>query len=112
MPVHVRQQIAEIARSQLAPADDSAGLITVEELHALSEADGAGWLHLAYQSKTYKACQHVLDQTLRLVSSHRPLMRWGAGAPAVHVHCGVWPARIPRGAVDIAIETRLANEWQ
>jgi hypothetical protein len=106
----MRRQIAEIARTQLVPPAGG-GLLTVDELQPLGHAGAAGWLHLAYLSKTRKVCQHVLDQTLRLVNSQPQLMQLAATRPAVHVHSVVWPARIPRGAVDIAVETRLAKEW-
>jgi hypothetical protein len=106
----LRRQIAEIARTQLVPSGGG-GLMTVDELQPLGHAGAAGWLHLAYLSKTRKVCQHVLDQALRLVTSHPQLMRLATSHPAVHVHGVVWPARLPRGAVDIAVETRMAKEW-
>jgi len=106
----LRRQIAELARAHLQPAEDAGSLLTVEELHPLSGAC-PGWLHLAYQSKSRSACQQFADQTLKLVSAHRPLVRLASGAPVVHVHCGLWPARVPRDAVDIAVETRSAKEW-
>jgi hypothetical protein len=106
----MRRHIAEIARTQLVPSGGG-GILTVDELQPLGHAGEAGWLHLAYLSKARKTCEHVLDQTLRLVTSHPELMRLATAYPAVHVHGVVWPARIPRGAVDIAVETRLAKEW-
>jgi hypothetical protein len=37
--------------------------------------------------------------------------RLASGPPTVMAQCGVWPTRVPRDAVDIAVETRLAREW-
>ncbi|MBA3480509.1 MAG: acyclic terpene utilization AtuA family protein [Pirellulales bacterium] len=106
----MRRHLAEVARAHLHPMEDAGDLLTVEQLQPLGDR-GIGWLHLAFQSKSRKACQYFVDQTLRLTAAHRPLTRLASGPPRVHVHCGLWPARVPRGAVDIAVETRLAREW-
>ena len=106
----MRRHLAEAARAHLQPMEDAGDLLTVEQLQPLGDR-GIGWLHVAFQSKSSKACQYFVDQTLRLTAAHRPLTRLASGPPRVHVHCGLWPARVPRGAVDIAVETRLAKEW-
>jgi hypothetical protein len=106
----LRRQMVEIARSHLGP-DDPGGILTVQELRPLGAAGSLGWLRLEYQSKVRRACQHFLDQTTRLVSSQRQVMRLASGAPSIVALCGLWPARVSRDAVDIAVETRLAKEW-
>jgi len=106
-----RRQFADIAKVHLPSADDVSGLLTVEELQPTAAEGAASWLHVGYRSSSRQACQHFADQTLRLVAGHQPLVRLATGPPAVFVHCGLWPARVPRDAVDIAVETRLAREW-
>jgi hypothetical protein len=106
----MRRHLAEVARGHLQVVDAAGNLLTVEQLQPLGDR-GIGWLHVALQSKSRQACQYFVDQTLRLTAAHRPLTRLASGPPRVHVHCGLWPARVPRGAVDIAVETRLAKEW-
>ena len=72
---------------------------------------GGGWLHLAFQSKSRGECQRFAEQVVKLAAAHRPHVRLSSGRPAVHVHCDRWPVRVPRDAVDIAVETRVAREW-
>ena len=93
---------------ELAPRRDGAGLLTVEELQG---ASGGGWLHLAFQSKSRGECQRFAEQVVKLAAAHRPHVRLSSGRPAVHVHCDRWPVRVPRDAVDIAVETRVARDW-
>jgi hypothetical protein len=100
-----RQHLATMARTSL--RSDGAGLLTVEEL----QGTAGGWLHLAFQSKSRGECQRFAEQVVKLAAAHRPHVRLSSGRPAVHVHCGRWPVRVPRDAVDIAVETRVAREW-
>ena len=102
-----RQHLATMARMSLG-SDRDQGLLTVEELQG---AGGGGWLHLAFQSKIRGECQRFAEQIVKLAAAHRPHLRLSSGRPAVHVHCGRWPVRVPRDAVDIAVETRIAREW-
>jgi hypothetical protein len=100
-----RQHLATMARTSL--RSDGTGLLTVEEL----QGTAGGWLHLAFQSKSRGECQRFAEQVVKLAAAHRPHVRLSSGRPAVHVHCGRWPVRVPRDAVDIAVETRVAREW-
>jgi hypothetical protein len=34
-----------------------------------------------------------------------------SGRPVVLALCDLWPAAVPRDAVDIAVDTRTAKEW-
>lgn len=104
-----RQHLATIARGCLPGARDGVGVLTVEELQGTG--DGGGWLLLAYQSQVAVECQRFAEQVVKLAAAHRPHVRLAAGRPAVHVHCNRWPVRVPRDAVDIAVETRVAREW-
>jgi hypothetical protein len=106
----LQQHLSDMAHAHLQPENDNAGLLTVEPLQTLTDS-GVSWLHLAYQSKSRQACAYFLEQTVRLVAAHGPYVRLASGDPRIHVHCGSWPARVPRDAVDIAVETRLAREW-
>ncbi len=107
----LRRQIVDVIRSQLAP-DEPAGQLTVQELHPAPTEGGMGWLHVAFASKHRRACQHLLDHAVSLASSRRQLLRLASGPLAVHAQCGLWPTSVPRDAIDIAIETRPAKEWQ
>lgn len=107
-----RRQIAAAARQCLDDDGRSEGIVTVESLGSLNSSDETGWLHLACQSRSRSVCQRFVEQTVRLIAAHPALVRFAAGRPAVHAHCGRWPARVPRDAVDIAVETRTAKEWQ
>ena len=84
--------------------------MTIDELHLVGDS-GAGWLHVAYQAKTQAECQRFAEQVVKLAAAHHPHARLASGRPMVHVHCGLWPVRVPRDAVDVAVETRLAREW-
>jgi hypothetical protein len=110
-PAVLRRQLAEIARSHLRP-DDPGGVLTVRELHCGEGSGSPSWLHVHYQSQSRAACQQVADQLVRLTAIPRQFTRVASGPPAVTVQCGVWPTRVPRDAVDIAVETRLAKEWE
>jgi hypothetical protein len=100
--------LATVTRNSLHSERNSSDLLTVEELQG---ASGGGWLHLAFQSKSRETCQRFAEQVVKLAAAHHPHVRLSSGRPAVHVHCGRWPVRVPRDAVDIAVETRVAREW-
>ncbi|HEX6963498.1 MAG TPA: acyclic terpene utilization AtuA family protein [Lacipirellula sp.] len=104
------ESLTQAAHAYLSHASDPSGLMTVEPLRPLNSV-GPSWLHLAYQSKSRKACQFFADQVVRLFSAHEFHARLAAGTLRVQAHCGVWPVRVPRDAVDIAVETRAAKEW-
>lgn len=104
-----RRHLTTVARTSLRGDRDGDGLLIVEELQGAS--GGGGWLHLAFQSKSRGECQRFAEQVVKLAASHRPHVRLSSGRPAVHVHCHRWPVRVPRDAVDIAVETRVAREW-
>jgi hypothetical protein len=103
-----QQRLAATARRSLHGGRDDEGLLTVEELHGVS---GGKWVHLAFQSRSRTQCQLFADQLTKLTAAHTPRVRLTTGRPTVHVHCGRWPVRVPRDAVDIAVETRVAREW-
>lgn len=105
-----RRHLATVAHNALDTRCAGGGLLTVEELQ-LADESGGGWLHIAHQAKTQAECQLVADQIVKLAAAHMPHTRLTTGRPTVHVHCGLWPVRVPRDAVDVAVETRLAREW-
>jgi len=102
-----RQHLATMARASLPANRDLDEHLTIEELNG---ASGGGWLHLGFQSKSRRTAQQFAEQTMKLVAAHRPHVRLSV-RPEVHVHCSCWPVRVPRDAVDIAVETRVAREW-
>jgi hypothetical protein len=106
-----RRQIAAAAERRLVVAGDPTAAVSVECLGSGS-GDECSWLHLACRSKARSACQQFVDQAVRLAAAHPRLLRFVSGKPVVHAHLGRWNARVPRDAVDIAVETRTAREWQ
>jgi hypothetical protein len=105
-----KAHLADAARWYLKPKGDAAGVLTVQPLKT-EGASGVSWLHLAYQSKSRKACRYIAEQVNRLLAGQQDYVRLAPGPPRVQAHCGVWPVRVPRDAVDIAVETRPAREW-
>jgi hypothetical protein len=103
------QFAVESARANLHPGGDTAGLLRVDPLQSLH--DGNRWLRLAYQTASLRACQFFVESVGHLADSIGPQARLAMGPPRVLAQCGLWSARIPRDAVDIAVETRLAKEW-
>jgi hypothetical protein len=76
-----------------------------------SNGEAASWLHVVARSPAAKACQHFADQMSSFVAANSALVRSASGRPAVLALCEVWPAAVPRDAVDIAVDTRPAKEW-
>lgn len=109
----LRTQIAEAFRSNFVDVADERSLVTVQELAAEDgDSAAASWLHLACRSHERQPCADFAEQVSRFARSNPQVVRLRGGRPAVHVECGLWPARIPRSAVDIAIDTRPAREWE
>ena len=93
-------------------ADAAGGLrVRVAPLMA-SKGEGASWLHVVGRSPTPKVCQHFADQMSSFVAANAALVRSASGRPVVLALCEVWPAAVPRDAVDIAVDTRSAKEWE
>jgi hypothetical protein len=105
-----RQFIAALHRRSPASGGDAAA-VSVEELYGAGGESGPSWIYAACQARSRPACEQFVEALLRLAASHRSAFRLVTGRPVVHVHCGVWPAKLPRGAVDVAVETRPAKEW-
>jgi hypothetical protein len=108
----LRGQVAEAFRSHFVGADDERSLVTVQELAATDGgAASASWLHLACRAKLRRQCEEFAEHVGRLASLNPQVLRLPAGRPQVFAECGLWPARVPRSAIDIAIDTRPAREW-
>lgn len=109
----LRRQIAEAFRTHFVDEDDERSLVTVQELApADGGAESASWLHLACRSKHRRPCGDFAEHVARLAAANPGTVRLPAGRPAIQAECGLWPARIPRNAIDIAIDTRPAKEWE
>lgn len=108
----LRRQVAEAFRSHFVNADDEHSLVTVQELAAADGGSAASWLHLACRSKVRLPCVEFADHISRFANANPAVARLPAGRPLVQVECGLWPARVPRSAIDIAIDTRPAREWE
>jgi hypothetical protein len=109
---NLRGQIAEAFHAHFVDDADERSLVTVEELTPTGGATGAAsWLHLACRSKTQQICRQFVDHVSRFVAANPTLVRLPAGRPDVRIECGLWPTRVPRDAIDIAVDTRPAKEW-
>jgi hypothetical protein len=109
-----RRQIAEAFRSRFVNAADERSLVEVQELASAdggSAAAGTGWLYLSCRSTLRKPCQEFVAHLERLLSANTGVARSLTGRPTIFVECGLWPTYVPRRAIDIAVDTRPANEW-
>jgi hypothetical protein len=106
----LRQYAVEAAALHLQPSGDAAGLLQVDPLNSLA-GDRTHWLRLAYQTSSINACRFFAERATQLAATLHPHARLTTGPPQVHGQCGLWSARVPRDAVDIAVETRVAKEW-
>jgi hypothetical protein len=77
-----------------------------------STGETAAWLHVVGRSPKAKPCRYFADQMNSFVTANAALVRSASGHPVVLALCEVWPAAVPRDAVDIAVDTRTAKEWE
>ncbi len=109
----LRGQIAEAFRVHFVDADEERSFVTVQELGAADgQPDAASWLHLACRMKARRSCMEFVEHVARFAAANPKLVRLPAGRPTVQAECGVWPARVPRSAIDVAVDTRPAKEWE
>jgi hypothetical protein len=106
----LRHQVGQAFQSRFVDANNEHSLVSVQELGDVT-GEGPSWLHMACRAQQGAACVEFVDSVARFAGANRELVRLPAGRPAVRVDCGVWPARIPRNAIDIAVDTRPAKEW-
>jgi hypothetical protein len=95
--------------ARLAALEDASTTVSIRLLG--NGAGGTAWLILECRSKKRRPCQLFIDEARGLVSRSHGLLRWGAGAPELTIESRIWPARVPRAAVDLAVDTRPAHEW-
>lgn len=109
----VRRQVAEAFGAHSLDPADSASSVMVHELAPTADAGGTGsWLHLVCRSPAQNVCRQFADRIATFAAANAAVVRLPGGRPAVKVACRTWPARIPRDAVDIAVDTRPAREWE
>jgi hypothetical protein len=108
-----RRRIADAFRKRFLSVDDERSLVAVQELANSDDAaaSGSSWLHLVCRSKSRAHCQDFVAHLERLLTANPGTARSLSGRPTIEVECGLWPSYVPRGAVDIAIDTRPAKEW-
>jgi hypothetical protein len=106
----LRHQVGQAFQSRFVDANDEHSLVTVQELGDAG-GDGPSWLHMACRAQQGVACVEFVESVVRFAGANRDLVRLPGGRPVVRVECGLWPTRIPRNAIDIAIDTRPAKEW-
>jgi hypothetical protein len=108
----LRRQVADAFAAHFVD-DDERSLVTVQELASTEGSEAAAsWMHLECRSKLRTPCVEFADHVTRFAGANRNLVRLAAGRPVVQVDCGVWRARMPRNAIDVAVDTRPAREWE
>jgi hypothetical protein len=111
--VVLRRQMADAFRTRFVDAVDEHLYVTVQELAPPdAAAANASWLHLACRSPRSQPCHEFAEAIASFAAANPTIARLPAGRPTVHAECRLWPTRIPRDAVDVAIDTRPAKEWQ
>jgi hypothetical protein len=108
----LRQQIAEAFRTHFVDRDDERSLVTVQELAPADGAATASWVHMVCRSKRQTQCADFVEHLVRLAAANPHLVRLTAGRPTIQAECACWPAHVPRSAIDVAVDTRPAKEWQ
>jgi hypothetical protein len=108
----LRRQVAEAFHAHYRNADDERSLVTVQELASAAGEGAASWLHVACRSKLRPPCVEFAQQIARFAAANPRVVRLPAGRPAVQAECELWPTRVPRRAIDVAVDTRPAKEWE
>jgi hypothetical protein len=111
-PAALRRQMAEAFRARFVDPVDERPYVTAQELPTSAASGEAGWLHLACRSPRPKLCREFAESLASFAAANPTIARLPAGRPMVHAECNLWPTRIPRDVVDVAIDTRPAKEWQ
>lgn len=109
----LRRQVAEAFLAHFCDEEDGRSSTTVQEL-ATAETDDsvATWLHVARRGTTHPPCAELAEHVAKFATANRDFVRLPAGRPTVMAECGLWPTRVPRDAVDLAVDTRPAREWE
>lgn len=112
-PWELRRQVVEAFRAHFSDEEDDRSSTTVQELAAADADDSlATWMHVVRRGKTQPPCVELAEHVARFATTNRDFVRLPAGRPTVMVECGLWPTRVPRDAVDLAVDTRPAREWE
>lgn len=100
----------EASLSAEAGADDS---VDVERLQSQRDpGDAPRWLSVTCHTKTKEACAAIVDTCLAFVARYDSHLHLVGSSPTVMVDYKIWPTWVPRDAVDLAIDTRPAEEWR
>ncbi|MCA9259440.1 MAG: acyclic terpene utilization AtuA family protein [Planctomycetales bacterium] len=96
--------------ARLVPLEDSHASLAIRKLQ--ESASGSTWFHVEYRTPQIAACEAFVSEVRAAVRSCHGALRWVSRPPSVLVECGVWPAWVPRDAIDLAVDTRTAEQWQ
>lgn len=106
---HNIEAIGAVLHARLAAFEDSTTTVSVRSLG--SGGSTPAWFMLECRAKKRRPCMQFIEEARALVSRSHGLLRWGAGPPDLIIESRVWPARAPRSAIDLAVDTRPAHEW-
>ncbi|QDS98122.1 acyclic terpene utilization AtuA family protein [Adhaeretor mobilis] len=68
-------------------------------------------LVLRYRTQTFEECYACCLMIEQAVAQLGPDAGWLSGPPSPVARCERWPTSLPKDQVDIAVDTRPANEW-
>ncbi|MEM9657162.1 MAG: hypothetical protein AAF961_02265, partial [Planctomycetota bacterium] len=67
--------------------------------------------HLVFRSERRNHCERFLNESMLSLQRNRDALRLVAGMPRLQIDSDCWAARVPRDAIDLAVDTRPAKDW-
>ena len=107
------ENLTEALEATLSAEAESSDSVDVERLQSQRDpGDAPRWLSVTCHTRSKEACTRVVDACLAFVARYDSHLHLVGSSPTVMVDYDIWPAWVPRDAVDLAIDTRTADEWR
>ncbi|MBX3432719.1 MAG: acyclic terpene utilization AtuA family protein [Pirellulales bacterium] len=107
------ESLAEALEATLLAAARPGDVIDIERLQSQRDpGEAPRWLSVAVHAATQGACAAIVDAGLAFAARYHAQLQLVGSSPKVLVDYEVWPAWVPRDAVDLAVDTRPAKEWR